>query len=76
MNQDGEEMKEKCSRPWHKHRDNMFPPYRFFDIARGKEDTSKRGQSLYNTDEALAVLQIFDKLCVEHPDINVCNTNL
>lgn len=59
----------KNTQTWHRHSENLFPPYCFLDITSGREDVSKRGQSLYNIDEVIAALQLFDRLCKEYPDI-------
>lgn len=65
------EVVERASAPWHKHARNEFPPYCFFDVASGREDQSAIGQSLYNNDEVLAAVQLYDRLCSEFPDVMV-----
>jgi len=61
-------MTKKCTQIWHQHPQNYFPPYCFYDLA-GREGTSKKTASLFNYEEAVAALQLFDRLCVEYPNV-------
>lgn len=64
---DGIDNAKKCSAPWHVGKDDLFSPYRFFNV-RGKEMRGK-GRSLYNPDEIDAALRLVGALCRAFPEI-------
>lgn len=57
--EDGPGMAEKTAQSWHK--DPMFPPYRFFNVASGVEQTSA-SHSLLNRTEAESVVMLYNRL--------------
>ena len=68
--QDGPDLITRNAMPWHSHAKGIFPPFCFMDIS-GKEELSSRTQSLLNMDEVTAVVQLFEHLCLEYPEIAV-----
>ncbi|KAG8890650.1 DEAD-box type RNA helicase [Tulasnella sp. 332] len=56
---DGPGMAEKTVQPWH--RDTMLPPYRFFNVAQGIEDTSG-SHSMRNRMEAESAASLYNRL--------------
>ncbi|KNC96396.1 uncharacterized protein SPPG_08295 [Spizellomyces punctatus DAOM BR117] len=65
--QDAPGMEESCTAPWH--RDELFPPYRLYDIHNGREVGGK-GHSYYNPREVKLCVDLVESLCAGYPTYN------
>nr|KAJ3422418.1 DEAD-box type RNA helicase [Polyrhizophydium stewartii] len=64
---DAEGLEQTCAAPWHENA--FFQPYKFLDVASGREQTGF-GKSLYNTEEAQLCVALVKKLCWLHRELN------
>ncbi|KAJ1815437.1 DEAD-box type RNA helicase, partial [Coemansia sp. RSA 2598] len=64
---DGPEMAKKQTAPWHS--SEKFPPFRFFNIASGREQVGQ-SHSVFNIAEVDAAIQLVYNLCVDFPQIH------
>ncbi|CAN6621584.1 helicase Sen1p [Trichomonascus vanleenenianus] len=65
---DGPDMARLCARPWHSN--PWFGEYRFYDI-KGRHQKSTQTKSIFNKDEAVIALELFDSLTKQYPDLDV-----
>lgn len=66
--EDGPGMAEKTSQPWHS--DPKFGIYKFLNVSRGREESSRIGHSLLNKEECRVIVSLFDRLRLQFPNIN------
>ncbi|KAG8934463.1 DEAD-box type RNA helicase [Tulasnella sp. 417] len=58
---DGPSMDEKTAQPWHN--DQLFPPYRFFNVPQGREESAGGGgHTLINRAEVEIAVSLYDRL--------------
>lgn len=58
---DGPSMDEKTAQSWH--HDHLFPPYRFFNIPQGREESAGGGgHTLINRAEVAVAVALYDRL--------------
>lgn len=65
--QDGPSMAPLRQQPWH--RSTLLGPYRFFDV-QGVQERGRKGQSLINTKELDAALQIYERFSKDFSGAN------
>lgn len=65
---DGPGMDVKTEQPWHTN--DMFGPYRFFNIARGQEASAISGSSLLNRVECQVAAALYNRLQTEFRSVN------
>lgn len=65
---DGPGMSEKTVQPWHS--DPKFGVYKFLNVSRGREESSRIGHSLLNKEECRVIISLYDRLRRQFPKIN------
>lgn len=58
----------KTKQPWHAN--DMFGPYRFFNVSRGQESSASNGSSLLNRTECQIAAALYNRLQKEFSSIN------
>lgn len=66
--EDGPGMAEKTRQIWHS--DTKFGVYKFFNVSRGREESSRIGHSLVNKEESRTIVALFDRLRRQFPNTN------
>ncbi|KAG9013563.1 DEAD-box type RNA helicase [Tulasnella sp. 427] len=62
---DGPSMDVKTAQPWH--RDQLFPPYRFFNVPQGREESARGGgHTLINRMEVSIAVALYDRLTKQY----------
>lgn len=65
---DGPDMATKTKQPWHQH--ELFGIYRFYSVARGREEQSSKSRSFYNIAECEVILSLYEQLRRQYPSYN------